>query len=128
MQREISEFLLGFDGIKEVYSAADMRRNEYLSGWKHLLQMGYNHKASGDLMLILEPAWLSDSYKGTTHGTGYSYDTHVPIIFFGWNIPAGESSRKASITDIAPTLSMLLNIRLPNGSTGQPILEIVDKN
>jgi predicted AlkP superfamily pyrophosphatase or phosphodiesterase len=128
MQREISEFLLGFDGIKEVYSAADMRRNEYLAGWKHLLQMGYNHKASGDLMLILEPAWLSDSYKGTTHGTGYSYDTHVPIIFFGWNIPAGESSRKASITDIAPTLSMLLNIRLPNGSTGQPILEIVDKN
>ncbi len=127
MQRKIAEFLLGFDGIKEVYTAADMRRNEYLAGWKHLLQMGYNHKASGDLLLILEPGWLSNSYKGTTHGTGYSYDTHVPIIFYGWGISPGESSRKASITDIAPTLSMLLDIRLPNGATGQPILEIVNK-
>lgn len=76
-------------------------------------------------MLILEPAWLSSSYRGTTHGTGYTYDTHVPIVFMGWNVPSGESSRYVTITDIAPTLSMMLNIRLPNGATGQPILEVL---
>lgn len=127
MQRKIAEFLLGFEGIKEVYTATDMRRNEYLSGRKNLLQMGYNHKASGDLLLILEPAWLSNSYKGTTHGTGYTYDTHVPILFFGWNIQPGSSSRYTTVTDIAPTLSVLLETRLPNGATGQPILEITDR-
>lgn len=127
MQRELAEFLLKFPGIKEVHTATDMRRMEYLTGKKSLLQMGYNHKASGDLLLVLEPAWLSSSYKGTTHGTGYTYDTHVPIVFMGWKVPQGESSRYATVTDIAPTLSMLLDIRLPNGSTGQPILEIVDK-
>lgn len=126
IQRELAEFLLRFDGIKEVYTATDMRRSEYTTGRKNLLQMGYNHKASGDLLLILEPAWLSSSWKGTTHGTGYTYDTHVPVIFMGWNIKSGQSSRPVNITDIAPTLSMLLNIRLPNGSTGQPILEITD--
>lgn len=125
IQRELADFLLRFDGIKEVYTATDMRRMDYLTGKKHLLQMGYNHKASGDLLLILEPAWLSSSWKGTTHGTGYTYDTHVPIVFMGWNIPKGESARFVSITDIAPTLSMLLNIRLPNGATGQPILEVL---
>lgn len=125
IQRELAEFLLRFNGIKEVYTATDMRRMDYLSGKKHLLQMGYNHKASGDLLLILEPAWLSSSWRGTTHGTGYTYDTHVPIVFMGWKIPQGESSRYVTITDIAPTLSMLLNIRLPNGATGQPILEIL---
>lgn len=125
IQRELAEFLLRFDGIKEVYTATDMRRLDYMTGRKHLLQMGYNHKASGDLLLILEPAWLSSSWRGTTHGTGYTYDTHVPIAFMGWNIPSGESSRYVTITDIAPTLSMLLNIRLPNGATGQPILEIL---
>ena len=130
MQRDLAEFLLSnrFEGIKEVYTATDMRRMEYLSGRKNLLQMGYNHKASGDLLLILEPAWLSNSYKGTTHGTGYTYDTHVPIIFMGWGVKPGQSSRYVTVTDIAPTLSMLLNIRLPNGATGQPILEIVDGN
>lgn len=88
--------------------------------------MGYNHKASGDLLLILEPAWLSSSFRGTTHGTGYTYDTHVPVVFMGWGIRPGQSSRYVTVTDIAPTLSMLLNTRLPNGATGQPILEIVD--
>jgi hypothetical protein len=83
MQRELAEFLLKFPGIKEVYTATDMRRMEYLTGKKALLQMGYNHKASGDLLLILEPGWLSSSYKGTTHGTGYTYDTHVPISIYG---------------------------------------------
>ncbi|RZS96023.1 alkaline phosphatase PafA [Cecembia calidifontis] len=125
IQRELADFLLRFDGIKEVYTATDMRRMDYQTGKKHLLQMGYNHKASGDLLLILEPAWLTSSWRGTTHGTGYTYDTHVPIIFMGWHIPKGESSRYVTITDIAPTLSMLLNIRLPNGATGQPILEVL---
>lgn len=127
IQRALADFLLRFDGIKEVYTSTDMKRQEYTSGAKSLLQMGFNHKASGDLLLILEPAWLSSSWKGTTHGTGYTYDTHVPVAFMGWKVNAGSSSRYVSITDIAPTLSMLLDIRLPNGATGQPILEIADQ-
>ncbi|EOZ99560.1 Alkaline phosphatase [Indibacter alkaliphilus LW1] len=127
IQREVAHFLLArYPGVKEVYTATDMRRLEYLEGRKSLLQMGFNHKASGDLLLILEPAWLSSSWKGTTHGTGYTYDTHVPIVFMGWKVPHGTSSRYATITDIAPTLSMLLGTRLPNGASGQPILEILD--
>ena len=89
--------------------------------------MGFNHKASGDILLILEPAWLSNSTRGTTHGTGYTYDTHVPIVFYGWNIPAGESAQYVTVTDIAPTLSVLLKTRIPNGATGKPILEILDR-
>ncbi|AFL83020.1 putative AP superfamily protein [Belliella baltica DSM 15883] len=126
IQRSLADFLLGFEGIKEVYTATDMKKFEYTQGKKSLLQMGFNHKASGDLLLILEPAWLSSSYKGTTHGTGYTYDTHVPIVFMGWGVKAGSSSRYVTVTDIAPTLSIMLGTRLPNGATGQPILEIVD--
>jgi predicted AlkP superfamily pyrophosphatase or phosphodiesterase len=126
MQQQVADFMLRFDGIKETYTAEDLRRLEYNHGRKHLLQMGFNHKASGDVMVILEPAWLTNSVRGTTHGTGYTYDTHVPIVFYGWGVPAGSSSRYATITDIAPTLSMLLNTRLPNGASGQPIGEIVD--
>jgi hypothetical protein len=125
IQRDLAEFLLRFDGIKEVYTSADMKREEYTRGKAQLLQMGFSHKASGDLLLVLEPAWLTGFPRGTTHGTGYTYDTHVPIVFMGWKIPMGQSSRYATITDIAPTLSMLLQIRLPNGATGQPIGEIL---
>ena len=124
-QREIAGFLLKFEGIKETYTATDMKREEYNSGRKHLLQMGFNHKASGDVLIVMEPAWLTNSTKGTTHGTGYKYDTHVPIMFYGWNINAGTSVKYVTVTDIAPTLAMLLKTRIPNGATGEPILEVV---
>lgn len=125
MQREIADFILRFDGIKETYTANDMKRIEYNFDRKKRVQMGFNHKASGDVMLIMEPAWLANASRGTTHGTAYKYDTHVPIVFYGWGIKAGQSAKYASITDIAPTLAMLLQTRIPNGATGEPILEVL---
>jgi predicted AlkP superfamily pyrophosphatase or phosphodiesterase len=126
IENELALFLLRFRGIKEVYTATTMKTAAFEEGRAHSLQNGYNHKSSGNLMLILEPGWLTGGAKGTSHGTGFTYDTHVPILFFGWNVKSGSSSRYASITDIAPTLSMMLGIRLPNGSTGQPIIEITN--
>ncbi|MDN3205841.1 alkaline phosphatase PafA [Algoriphagus sediminis] len=125
LEEDLAQFLIKLPGIKEVYTSTAMRNTEFTKGRASLLQNGYNQKASGELLLILEPGWLTGGAKGTSHGTGYTYDTHVPILFYGWNVKAGESSKKVSITDIAPTLSMMLDIRLPNGSTGNPILEIL---
>lgn len=126
MEDDLAKFLLKFNGIKEVFTSTSMRNTAFTQDRPALLQMGYNHKSSGDLLLILEPGWLTGAARGTSHGTGFSYDTNVPILFFGWGVKHGSSSRHASITDIAPTLSMMLDIRLPNGSTGNPILEITD--
>lgn len=126
IQNELAAYTITLDGVKEAYTAHDLRRMDYSEGRSRFLQMGFNHKASGDVALILEPGWLSISWKGTTHGSGYNHDTHVPIIFYGWNISPGESSHYCTITDIAPTLSMLLDIRLPNGASGRPILEVLN--
>jgi predicted AlkP superfamily pyrophosphatase or phosphodiesterase len=125
MQLEVADFLLTFDGIKEAYIADDMKRLEYNFGRKKLLQMGFNHKASGDVMYIMEPAWLANASTGTTHGSGFKYDTNVPIVFYGWGIKPGQSATYATVTDIAPTLAMLLKTRIPNGATGEPILEVL---
>ena len=46
----------------------------------------------------------------------YSYDTHVPLIFYGWHVKKGESYDKKVITQIAPTLSQMLKITFPNGT------------
>jgi phosphopentomutase len=58
---------------------------------------------------------------GTTHGSPYSYDTHVPLLFYGWNIKQGSSTEQIYITDLSATLAMMLNIQFPNGCTGKPI-------
>lgn len=63
---------------------------------------------------------------GTTHGTAYNNDTHVPLLWYGWNIPIGETVKPHTITQIAPTLSMLLDISLPNASCINPIEELFE--
>lgn len=115
--------------ILEVYAAGDMKfvsPNDHLG---NLLNNGYNRKLSGDVLFSLKPGYLFGGYgnKGTTHGSGHTYDTHVPLLFYGKGIKAGSStSRRINITDIAPTLSSLLNISLPSASTGQPITELFE--
>ena len=64
------------------------------------------------------------SVKGAAHGTGYAYDTHVPLLWFGYGITHGESIRKISVTDISPTLAMMLNLQLPSGNIGNPLAEL----
>ncbi len=124
----ISQYLMGVEGVAVVYSSSTLKAADYgEKGLKGNMARGYNHKRSGDISYALQPGWLSwAGVTGTTHGSGYTYDTHVPVLFYGWGIKKGKSSQPHTITDIAPTLSVLLKIKFPSGCTGQPIVEIVD--
>ncbi|WKN33076.1 alkaline phosphatase family protein [Porifericola rhodea] len=127
VQDYVATRLMNFKGIKETYTASTMRKYEYTRGQRKLLQMGYNFQRSGDVLFTIEPGFLNSSrMQGTSHGTGYNYDTHVPILFYGWGVKAGKSVAYHTITDIAPTLSMILNIALPDGADGQPIQELFE--
>jgi arylsulfatase A-like enzyme len=96
-------------------------------GIKGMIARGYHFKRSGDVMVQLEPSWIASSYPtGTTHGSTYSYDTHVPILFYGKGVKKGTSASYHTITDVAPTLSVMLKIKFPGACTGQPIVEMVD--
>jgi predicted AlkP superfamily pyrophosphatase or phosphodiesterase len=121
-------FLQSVEGIAQVYPKSIIKQGMYNeTGVKGMMVRGYNFKRSGDVLVQLEPSWIPSSYPtGTTHGSAYSYDTHVPILFFGKGIKKGKSSAYHTITDIAPTLSVILKIKFPSGCTGQPITEILD--
>jgi predicted AlkP superfamily pyrophosphatase or phosphodiesterase len=95
---------------------------------------GYNVKRSGVIQIILDPAWFTghgsgdSGPTGTTHGTWNPYDNHIPLVFMGWGIQHGSSTRETHMTDIAPTVAALLHIQAPNGSIGQPISEVIKKS
>ena len=128
MQQLCADFLLTFEGVKNTFTAKKMHENEYQNSFHSLIQNGYNQKRSGDVMVALQTGWISKYWEngGTTHGSSYSYDTHVPLIFWGGNIKQGKTDRKIYIKDIAPTISTILGTAYPNGCTGNPLVEITE--
>lgn len=118
----ISQYLESVDGIAAVYSATTLRNANFSEGGlKGSLVRGFHHKRSGDIAVVLEPQWFEGGELGTTHGSAYAYDTHIPVLFYGWGIAKGSSVDYHTITDIAPTLSVLLRIKFPSGTTGNPV-------
>lgn len=104
-----------------------------LNGWSQLPAPvhersinGFYRPRSGSIQIILKPGYYTGyASTGTTHGTWNPYDSHIPLLWYGWGIPKGETHREVHITDIAPTISALLRIQMPNGCVGKVITEIV---
>ena len=94
---------------------------------------GYHHDRSGDIIFMLEPGWYGFNSKwsspvGTTHGEWNPYDAHIPLLFYGWKVKHGATSREVHITDIAPTVCQKLHIQQPNACVGEAITEVINGN
>lgn len=88
------------------------------------IQRGIHPQRSGHVVVVPSVGWIENGYTGTTHGSPYSYDTHVPLIFFGAGVEHGQTARRTAVRDIAPTVSMMLKITQPNATTGDPVFEL----
>ena len=127
VKQSFKDFLMTQEQVKRVYTEDEILAS---SGSDYLLNFvanGYDVTQNGDLVIIDKPAYIEYGKTGTSHGTAYSYDTHVPCIFYGWNIKKGENHDKKEITEIAPTLAQKLKITFPNGSECKVMTEILDK-
>jgi hypothetical protein len=87
---------------------------------------GFYVRRSADVFILLEPYWMFAAH-GTTHGTTFSYDAHVPVIFMGSGIKTGRFDEAIAVNDIAPTLATLLGVETPTGSVGRVLGEIFEK-
>ena len=101
-------------GIREVYTRDELAANRFEDDpTGRNLSRSYFASRSGDLIIALRPYWIVQA-SGTTHGTSYAYDTHVPLILMGKGIARGEYLAPTEPTDIAPTLAFLAGVTLPN--------------
>ena len=89
-------------------------------------QNGFFYQRASDLVIVPEPYWLFEK-SGTSHGTPWNYDAHVPVIFMGPGIKAGKYNGRACVNDIAPTLTNMLEVETPSGSAGRVLTEMLVK-
>ncbi len=126
VQERCARFVIGFEGVSTAITASELMTGATRSGLYELIQNGFNQKRSSDVIIQLQSGWISWSTKtGTSHGSAYRYDTHVPLLFYGKNIPQGKTHEQVSVMDIAPTICTLLNIEFPSGSTGKPLEDVL---
>jgi len=92
---------------------------------KERLINGYHRGRSGDIVVMTQAGYLpfrvKSDYKGTTHGAWNPYDSHIPLVFMGWHVPHGETTKPTRIVDLAPTICAMLHIQMPNACVGNAI-------
>ncbi len=119
-----AEAILALPHVERVYTREQLMhgavQNDLVG---HRLMNSFHMQRGADLFVVLEPYWLSGAH-GTSHGTPYGYDTHVPVIFMGPGIKAGRFDKTIAVNDIAPTLATMLEIETPSGSSGRVLDEI----
>jgi hypothetical protein len=121
LKEEVIDYLRHFNGIADAVDLEHVQQSSIAQPFRDLISNTYNARRSGDVFFILQPAWMEGYVKGTTHGTMYPYDTHVPLIFMGANIKPGKDFSDIHVCDIAPTVASYLHIQEPNGCVGKPI-------
>jgi hypothetical protein len=109
--------------VARVYTRDQLQRGEVSNDrvGQRVLR-GFNPQRSGDLEILLEPYWMRQA-TGTTHGTPYNYDSHIPLILMGSRIKAGEYSDHVALNDLAPTLATIAGVEIPGGSSGRVLTE-----
>jgi predicted AlkP superfamily pyrophosphatase or phosphodiesterase len=112
--------ILRVPGVANVYTAEELENPPVMQNNIFMAEANSFLKSrSGDLLVAPDPFFPWDfstptrpRQYGATHGTPYYYDQHVPVLFMGYGIEAGEYFGAVAPADIAPTLAALCGITL----------------
>ena len=126
VSQQLADDMINYEGVSKVVTARTLQTTDFTSGIMTYIQNGYNQRLSGDIIMIPNPGMIYKRQTGTTHGSGYSYDRHVPIMFFGKGVKTGRSREYVEVIDIAPTISNLLQISFPNSHSGKVLKEVLE--
>lgn len=114
----IVQYLLKEENITHAFSSDDVLITPLPKVIREMYANGFHPSRSGDVSFIPKPGYFIGGSTGTTHGSPFQYDTHIPLLWYGWGIKKGSSNKMVYMTDIAPTVAALLRIQAPNGNVG----------
>jgi hypothetical protein len=119
------EYLQQQKEIAQVFDIRDLNTTPLTVKQREMMNNGYYRSRSGDIQFLLKPGYVEGNGNGTSHGVWNPYDSHIPLLWYGWGVKAGKTNREIYMSDIAPTLSALLKIQMPSGSVGHVIEEVI---
>src|ERR1017187_5155763 len=125
VEREAARAIQALPHVSRVYTLQEtMQGGGVKDTVSQKVANGFHARRGPDVELIPDPYWMVGTGKGTGPASPYSYDTHVPVIFLGAGIRAGQYHGLIAVNDIAPTLATMLEIETPSGSVGRVLTEV----
>ena len=122
MQEVAIEFVLEFEGVQSAYRFSQLMNNGANPGTEMAKTRNSTHKNfAGDIILTLMPGWLEMDDNNNPVGESNVLVSYLPVWFYGAKIPQQRIANQYQITDIAPTISRILNIPYPNANIGEAI-------
>ena len=121
LYQEAKTLLLQVNGIADVFTLAQLQGSDTATPYLEAMRKSWHPEVAAPLQIVVKPGWLFSSRPGgSSHGTPYAYDTHVPILSWGpqW-VGRGEVAQRVEVADIAPTLAAILQVRTPAQSQGK---------
>ena len=126
-QKVVADFMPEFEGIQAAYPSQQVLAMGGDSNSEMARLRNSTHKnIMGDVIITLMPGWLELDNDFRPVGESNAITSYTPLAFYGWKIKPSTINGSYQVTDIAPTLSRLLNIPLPNACIGKPIKEICE--
>jgi predicted AlkP superfamily pyrophosphatase or phosphodiesterase len=122
-QNVVAAFMIQFEGVANTLTANNLMTNNYTGGFFEKIQNSYNQKRSGDILLHLSPGWTEKGAE-KQYASSFRYDSHVPLIWYGWKIGRSSILRPVSVTDIMPTIAVFLDIPRSGSLEGDLIEEL----
>lgn len=123
MYEEAKRLLLTMPGIADVFTLAQLQGSDTRTPYLEAMRKAWHPELAAPLQIVVKPGWLFGSRPtGSSHGTPYAYDTHVPILAWGpqW-VGRGEVAQRVEVADIAPSVAKILKLRLPKQAQGQAL-------
>lgn len=130
VERAVAAELERLPGIAHAIPSSALRAGAVPRGKiQDAVLANFHHDRSGDIYVVFEPHWFIADFDGLTvasaHGSPWTYDSHVPIIFAGPGIAPQRIARRVETVDVAPTIATYLGTKLPSGAIGLPLTEVL---
>jgi predicted AlkP superfamily pyrophosphatase or phosphodiesterase len=126
VQKKVARFLVQFTGVAAAYPYSAFEANDFGNGNLKRIINNFSPQRSGDVIITLNPGWVENEVDNVSnHNSPYEYDSHVPLVWYGWTVNRSTVIRKVNMTDIAATLSSLCKIPFPNACSGEPLVELL---
>jgi predicted AlkP superfamily pyrophosphatase or phosphodiesterase len=125
VEKIIKDYLIhNVPEITEVFTRTELEQMTAKRNSNNYILNGFNKSRSGDIIYSLKTFYLNWEKKyGAQHGSRHEYDNHIPLIFYGSNIPTDMRNDEVFIVDIAATVCNYIGINKPSDCIGIPLLK-----